>query len=290
MKKTKISVITVCKNAVGTIEKTLLSMYGQTYQNIENIVIDAVSTDGTLEILEKYKDKISVLVSEPDGGIYDAMNKGIKLATGDIIYFLNATDSLYDETIFETVVKEFEAHSDLRILWGKVQFTEESEDTSFLLYDDINFKSDFLYKNPCHQVVFYKKDVFDEYGEYDKKYPIYADYDFNMRMLVVNNVRCKYIPKFLARFELGGISTLDDEENKKIQDREHRRIRFQNLSISPLFQSIYIIGELDKFFMRYFGTPAKAIKRTKLWKKFFNKTDGIFVVYFAKTFSLNMIQ
>ena len=95
----KISIITVVKNAEKTIENTILSVLNQTYKNIELIIIDGVSTDGTLDIINKYKDKISYFISEPDTGVYNAMNKGIKAATGDIFYFLNANDSLYDDKV-----------------------------------------------------------------------------------------------------------------------------------------------------------------------------------------------
>ena len=282
----KISIITVCKNAVDSIEDTLLSLYGQTYNNIEHIVIDGASTDGTLEILNKYQDKIAYFVSESDSGIYNAMNKGIKAATGDFLYFLNATDSLYDETVFETIVKEFEQHKNLKILWGKVQFTEEKKDTSVLLYDDINFKSDFAYKNPCHQVIFYKNDIFKKYGGYDEEFPIYADYDFNLRMLAINNLECKYIPKFLARFELGGISTATDEINMEIQRKEKIKIHYKNLSSSLLFCGIYANEKISRFFMKFLGTPTRFVKKSTLWNKLFNKEYGIF----SFSSKLNMIQ
>ena len=104
----KISVITVCYNEAATIEKTLESIFNQTYQNIEFIVIDGGSTDGTLDIIEKYKDKIAYFVSEPDEGIYNAMNKGIKASSGEVLYFLNANDTLYSDDVLETVVSVFE--------------------------------------------------------------------------------------------------------------------------------------------------------------------------------------
>lgn len=282
----KISIITVCKNAVDSIENTLLSIYGQTYNNIEHIIIDGVSTDGTLEILEKYKDKITYFVSEPDTGIYNAMNKGIKVATGDILYFLNATDFLYDETVLETVVKEFKKHQDLKILWGKVQFIENKKDTRVLLYDDINLKYDFIYRNPCHQVVFYKNEVFQKYGGYDERFPIYADYDFNLRMLVIHNLRCKYIPKFLARFELGGISTSTEIKYQNLQKKEKIKIHYSNIISSLFFSCIYLNARIDRFFMKFLGTPTKFVKKTKLWAKFFDKNSDILPDFFK----LNMIQ
>lgn len=279
----KISIITVCKNAIDTIEDTLSSLYEQSYKNIEHIVIDGVSTDGTLELLSKYKDKISILVSEPDTGIYNAMNKGIKLATGDIVYFLNATDSLYDKNVFEKVVNEFETHPDLELLWGDVQFVENNEDIRIAKFDNINIKSDLIYNNPCHQVIFYKNDVYKKFGGYDEKFPIYADYEFNSKMLVHNDVKCKYIPETLARFELGGISTSSDEKIKQRQLKERKDIYKQIFSNNINFK-------LDKFFTKIFGTATRAVKKTLLWKKLFNINDNISQTMFKKRLSLNFVD
>ena len=116
MNKPLVSVIIPAYNAEKYLSETIESVINQTYKNIEHIVIDGVSTDGTLDVINKYTDSITHFVSEPDTGIYNAMNKGLKYVTGDIVYFLNATDSLYDEKIFEKVVNEFEKHSYLEMI------------------------------------------------------------------------------------------------------------------------------------------------------------------------------
>lgn len=256
----KISVITVCKNAANTIENSLLSLYSQTYENIEHIVIDGVSTDGTLELLSKYKDKISTLISEPDTGIYNAMNKGIKFATGDIVYFLNATDALYDENVFEKAIKEFKNNPDLELLWGDVQFVENNKDIRIARFDKLKFKGDLIHNNPCHQVIFYKNDIFKKCGDYNENLPIYADYDFNVRVLVSHSAKCKYIPEVLARFELGGISTSSEEKIKIRQKQERKDIYKEHFSKNIYFQ-------LDNFFTKVFGTPTKYFKESKLINK-----------------------
>lgn len=279
----KISVITVCKNAVNTIENSLLSLYNQTYKDIEHIVIDGVSTDGTLELLSKYKDKIYKLVSEPDTGIYNAMNKGIKFATGDIVYFLNATDSLYDEYVFEKVVKEFESQPDLEFLWGDVQFVEAKKDIRVARFNNIKFKGDLIHNNPCHQVIFYKNNIFKKCGDYNENLPIYADYDFNVRVLVPYNARCKYIPEILARFELGGISTSSEEKIKLRQKQERKDIYKEHFSKNIHFQ-------LDTFFTKVFGTPTKYFKTSKLMNKLFNLYDKTLQVIFKESLMLNKVK
>ena len=114
----KISVVTVCYNAVNDIEKTILSVINQTYPNIEYLIIDGGSKDGTMDIVNKYKDKIDVIVSEPDKGIYDAMNKGIDRATGDWINFMNAGDCFYNNVALESVFPRNYESVNFDILYG----------------------------------------------------------------------------------------------------------------------------------------------------------------------------
>lgn len=279
----KISIITVCKNAESSIEKTLLGLYSQTYKNIEHIVIDGVSTDKTLEILENYKDKISVLVSEPDTGIYNAMNKALKLVTGDIVYFLNATDTLYDENVLRKVVQEFEKHPDLEFLWGDIQFVEDNKDIRIATFEDIKVKSDLIYRNPCHQCIFYKNELFTKNGGYNEEITLYADYDLNVRMLVKHNSRCKYMPEILARFELGGFSTTLDEKTILMQKRDRKEVYNQHFR-----KNINFI--LDNFFTKIFGTITRKIKKSLLWKKFFKLYDKTLQLSFNKRLSLNLIE
>lgn len=279
----KISIITVCKNAIDTIEKTLLSIYGQTYKDIEHIVIDGGSNDGTLALLSRYKDNISILISEPDTGIYNAMNKGIKLATGDIVYFLNATDSLYDERVLEKIADEFNKHNDLEILWGDIVFTEEEKEPRIYKNDVFKAKNDFLYNNPCHQAILYKNELFKQYGDYDEAIKIFGDYDLNIRMLVTNNAKCKYIPELIAKFEIGGISTSSEEDDRVLHRADRKMVFDKN------FKNKYSY-RLDKFITKIFGTPVKAFKQTKLHRFLFCLSDKVSQIIFKQRLSLNFVD
>lgn len=279
----KLSIITICKNAEESIEKTLLSIYSQTYKNIEHIVIDGASTDKTLEILEKYKDKISILVSEPDTGIYNAMNKALKFVTGDIVYFLNATDALYGENVLEKVVQEFEKHPDLEFLWGDIQFVENNKDIRTATFEDIKVKSDLIYRNPCHQCIFYKNELFVKHGKYNEEITLYADYDLNVRMLVKHNSRCKYITEILARFELGGFSTVTNEKTRLMQKKDRNEVFNQHFKQNINFR-------LDNFFTKIFGTITCKIKKSSLWKNFFKLYDKLLQVCFKQRLSLNFVD
>ena len=151
----KISIITVCKNAVDSIEDTLLSLYGQTYNNIEHIVIDGASTDGTLEILNKYQDKIAYFVSESDSGIYNAMNKGIKAATGDFLLFLNANDTFYCVDVLEKVSNALIENPDAKYLFGDVNYiSEDGTQSEVQKYNEVKNDIYFVNRNICHQSIF----------------------------------------------------------------------------------------------------------------------------------------
>lgn len=166
-----ISVITVSYNAALTIEQTILSVINQTYQNIEYIIIDGGSTDGTLDIIRKYTDKITYWVSEPDDGIYDAMNKGIKVATGKWINFMNSGDSFCDNNVLERIFSVF-YNEKVRFIYGD----------TILNYDGHYKKAkplpiNYLKKGMpfCHQSVFIRN---DSINEYKTKYKIAADFDY----------------------------------------------------------------------------------------------------------------
>lgn len=167
----KISVVTVCYNAVNDIEKTILSVINQTYPNVEYLIIDGGSTDGTMDVVNRYKDKIDVIVSEPDKGIYDAMNKGARKASGDFVQFLNAGDILYNKEVLSSL------------------FTNGVGDEIDVLYGDIIYVMSFgrFYKVPepidkfnvtfpiAHPASFVKRKLFDTF-EFNTKYRIAADF------------------------------------------------------------------------------------------------------------------
>lgn len=204
----KISVITVCFNAKETIEDTFLSVFDQTYPDIELIVIDGGSTDGTLQVVEKHRDKIAYFTSEPDDGIYDAMNKGIKASGGDLLFFLNANDVFKDDKVLEKVTKVLEENADAKILFGNVEYLSESGETSKIqtyekMIDDFALLSD----NICHQCIFYHKSLFEDFGLYSKEFKLYADWDFNIKTLIKARVSAIYLPITVSKFRQGGISS-----------------------------------------------------------------------------------
>lgn len=213
----KISVVTVCLNAKDTIEETLLNIFNQTFEDIEVIVIDGVSKDGTLEVIEKYKDKITHFLSESDSGIYDAMNKGIKLATGDFICFLNAGDIFYDNNILEKVAQKLIKNPECKFLFGDAEYISK-KGSKIVRYNNIKNEFSIIFDNICHQSIFYHKSLFEQLGLYSDKYKIYADWDFNINCLAKNKIKSIYLPLTICKFQLGG--TCSNSENKKICKKE----------------------------------------------------------------------
>jgi glycosyltransferase involved in cell wall biosynthesis len=217
----KVSIITVCYNAEAVIENAIKSVISQTYGDIEYIIVDGNSTDGTMDIVSRYKDKIAVAVSEQDNGIYDAMNKGIKIATGDIVYFLNSDDWFYDSDVIFDAARKFENNLSLSFIFGKVEKINKLEGArdELIFTRGIRKKSDLLRSSICHQSVFVKKEVFDGVGFFDTHYKIYADYDWLLRVLNKKIEMC-FFDRFIAYYNDQGRSY-----------KYFRQAKFENCSI-----------------------------------------------------------
>lgn len=194
-----ISIITVCFNSAKFIEEAINSVHEQQYKNREHIVIDGGSTDGTVNILQKFQQQqVLRFVSEPDGGIYEAMNKGIKLATGKWIFFLGSDDVFFDNEVLKRVFSE--NINDELILYGNVKFLH-----SGIKYDGPFDHEKISMKNICHQAILFRKDIFTELGFFNVKYKIYADYEFNIRWMGAKTAN-KYINETLVIYNEIGVS------------------------------------------------------------------------------------
>lgn len=199
----KYSIITAVYNSEDFIEKTILSVLNQTYDNIEYIVIDGKSTDNTTEIIKKYADRIDYFISEPDNGVYDAMNKGIEAATGDYLYFLNSGDYFVDETIIYKINSKL-ATQDINILTGNVIIYNND---SNCISKHSNFDKKYLRNHTiCHQAMFSKRGLFAKYGVFDIKYKLKADHDWFMQVYDTN-ANIKYVDYNIAYFLDGGLSS-----------------------------------------------------------------------------------
>lgn len=203
-----VSIITVSYNSANTIRNTIDSVLSQKYSEIEYIVIDGSSSDGTVEIIKSYGDKISSFVSEPDSGMYEAMNKGIKIATGDIVGMLNSDDFFCNNNIVEHIVDAFE-NDQIDAVYGDVKFVDPNNIQKTVRYyssDKFNpakFKYGFM---PAHPSFYVKKVIYEKLGYYKTDYKIAADYELLMRFLLCNKLKCKYVEEPFVTMRIGGLS------------------------------------------------------------------------------------
>ena len=199
MNKARISIVTVCFNAADTIEKTILSVINQTYDNIEYIIIDGASTDGTVEIIKKYESQISLWVSEPDKGIYDAMNKAVLKVHGDYYFFLNCGDVFYTDTVLSNI-------SDYLLLPNTIYYGNVIQFPNIVRYDGAFSKWKLSVNNICHQSIFYPNSVFCKYN-YNTGYRPYADWDLNLRCFGDDDFSFKYIDQIISVYDINGVSS-----------------------------------------------------------------------------------
>lgn len=221
-----VSIICATFNGGSTIEQSIKSVINQTYSNIEYVMIDGVSTDNTLDIIRKYKHKITYS-SEPDKGIYDAMNKGIKAAKGDWLFFLGCDDYIFDENVFMDIFTNSELVENNDVIYGDVILQH-----SQCKYDGEYNVQKIMWQNICHQSIFYNKSVFDKFGIFCLEYPMLADWEFNIRWFSDKRIRRSYIDKVITLYNEKGSSA-----NKG--DREfhaaYYKLLFLNFSLKDSF-------------------------------------------------------
>ena len=204
----KFSIITAVYNARDTLADALESILAQEYPDVELVVIDGASSDGTLDVLEEYRDHIDILISKPDQGIYDALNKGIQHATGDVIGFLHADDLYADSSVLTKVAAVF-ASDHVDAVYGDLEYVRKSEPDKIVRYWKSGAYSATKLKHgwmPPHPTFYVRRSVYEQYGGFDSSFRIAADYDCMLRFLAKGQIRCRYIPKVMVKMRIGGAS------------------------------------------------------------------------------------
>ncbi|WP_010229642.1 glycosyltransferase family 2 protein [Gillisia marina] len=205
----KISIITIVYNRAHCIESCILSVLSQTYQNIEYIIIDGGSNDGTQQKIEPYLDKIDYYISEKDEGIFDALNKGVKKATGDIIGILNSDDFFYKPETIQNIVEAFKS-SKADLVYAKGVFVDSTNLNKVKrMYPSDPFRSNLLYFGwiPLHTTIFVRKEVFIKYGYYNSGYTIASDYEISLRWFKNPAIKKYFLDEWVVKMRLGGLST-----------------------------------------------------------------------------------
>ncbi|NLC87197.1 MAG: glycosyltransferase [Clostridiaceae bacterium] len=206
----KISIITATYNSEKTLKDTLESVLKQTYKDYEHIIVDGLSKDSTVQIVKEYKEKYNGklrYISEKDSGIYDAMNKGIKMATGDIIGLLNSDDIYANENVLSKIAETFNktncdgTHANL-IFMDEETMSKPQRIWNSKVIGDVNKGW-----HPAHPTLYLKKEVYDKIGLFNLKYRIVADYDFMIRMMLDKSIKLQYIDEYIVYMRVGGAST-----------------------------------------------------------------------------------
>ena len=241
----KISLITVCLNAAGVLERTLRSVLDQGWPRLEYIVVDGGSTDGTQEIIGRYKTRLARVISEPDRGIYDAFNKGVALATGDVVGILNAND-LYAPWALAAVAEAADARPECGVFYGRAAIVDAAQ-RKWTIYSRSPGSHKLLTNNMSipHPAAFVRKSMYERYGLFDDSYTIAGDWDLMLRLYVAGE-RFRPIGKVLAAFDNSGVSSTPSRRLAA----ENRRVYFKHLDfISALRKTI-------KMELRYCGRKA----------------------------------
>jgi glycosyltransferase len=204
----KISIITAVYNNHAHIEQCIQSVLSQTYTNIEHIIIDGNSNDGTANIIRNYENKIAHWVTEPDKGIYDALNKGIKLATGDVVGLLHSDDMFANDRVIEKIADRF-TETQCDATYGDLLYVSKADPSKIIRYwkscpfDVKNFRKGWM---PAHPTLFMTKNIYDTLGLFNLKYRISSDYDLMLRTVGTGRLTCEYIPEVITHMRVGGAS------------------------------------------------------------------------------------
>lgn len=201
----KISIITITFNAEKTLEQAIQSVLNQDYDNVEFVLVDGGSTDGTLNIIQKYTDDIDVMLSEPDRGISDAFNKGIRLSGGDLIFILSADDYFYDNKVLSNIADYYSKNSDVDVIHGNVIMLDDKVGTSVISKPDSSLKSCYFGQPLKHGGTFITQYAYKKYGLFCEDYKYAMDYDLILRY-IVQGARFRYVDDSIAVIRCGGVN------------------------------------------------------------------------------------
>jgi glycosyltransferase involved in cell wall biosynthesis len=205
----KVSVITACYNSARTIATTIDSVAGQSYRDIEHIIVDGGSTDATLDIISSRRGRVSRRITGPDDGIYDALNKGLAASTGDVVGFLHSDDVYAESGVIQRVVEEMSTQS-LEALYGDVAFVKGDDfDHIVRVYSSRHFRPSRIAWGwmPAHPALFVSQELFRQVGPFRTDYSIAADFEFVARIFAKPTFRYAYLPQVLVKMRMGGVST-----------------------------------------------------------------------------------
>ena len=235
----KVSIITGTYNSEKSVRDTLACIAGQTHSDIEHIIVDGVSKDQTLDIVAQFP-HVAKVVSEPDKGIYDAMNKGIQLTSGEIVGILNSDDVYQDSQVIEKVVKAFETE-DIQAVYGDLVYVDDKNLAKVVR----NWKSGSFNKDnflngwmPPHPTFFVRREVYEQYGKFDLEFSSAADYELMLRLLYKHEIPCSYIPETLVRMRVGGHSNATI--GNRLRANKEDKLAWKKNGLKPRFYTNWL--------------------------------------------------
>lgn len=248
----KVTLITATYNSEKYLEDCIESVIRQRYKNIEHIIVDGKSTDGTIHIIKKYESKISKWISESDKGMYDAINKGMAMSTGDIIGIINSDDMLESDDVIETIVKTFEEEK-VDSIYG---------DLDYISPYDLN-KIDRIWKGksynrnlfrlgwmPAHPTFYFKKEVFNLFGGYETHFYSAADYELMSRYLFKHRISSYYIPKLLVKMRSGGQSNASLKMRLRANRRDYLAMKKNDIPFAFIVSILKPLSKLHQFYKK----------------------------------------
>jgi glycosyltransferase involved in cell wall biosynthesis len=232
----KVSVITIAYNSVDTIEDTIQSVINQDYYNLEYVIIDGGSTDGTLEIIEKYRKNITKFISEKDEGIYDAMNKGVSMASGDLIGILNSDDIYADNHVISDIVSTLE---NADAVYADLVYVKRENTQEIVRYWQAGkIKPNSFHKGwmPPHPTFFIRKKCYDQFGLYNLSLRSAADYELMLRMVIKHQIEVNYLPRIITKMRVGGQSNVSLKN--RIKANKEDRAAWKINGLKPYFYTL----------------------------------------------------
>lgn len=248
----KVTIITIVYNNHTTVAACIRSVQGQTYGNMEQIVIDGGSTDGTQQQIVPYVNKLAYYISEKDNGLYDALNKGIQQCTGDIIGILHSDDLFYEATTIQKVVDAFQ-QSKADLVYANGQFVaKDNVNNVKRIYGSKPYEQKDLYwgRIPLHTTIFVKREVFEKYGLYDTQYTIASDYEISLRWFKNPVIKTYFLNEFVVKMRLGGKSTSAKLQKKKSTEDLAIINTYQLWGKTTLF--LKIVRKIPQYIKPYF--------------------------------------
>ncbi|HAJ80180.1 MAG TPA: glycosyl transferase [Fibrobacteres bacterium] len=246
------SIITVCYNSVSTIEDTLLSVANQKHTNKEHIVIDGASTDATMETVRRYS-SILRSISEPDRGVYDAMNKGIAMATGEIVGTLNADDVYADDSVLAQVAEIF-TDPNVDACYADLVYVDQYDSAKIVRYWKSRDYREGLFEcgwMPAHPTFFVRRSVYERFGDFDLSFHRQSDFELTLRFLAIHKIKSVYIPKIWVKMRMGGVSNNSISGIIEGNIEAYKACRKNNLDVYMLpFIARKLFSRLPQFFKK----------------------------------------